>query len=187
MPTLTAKQANIVPAETIDIASMRRLEEHPRLAPLVAQRTHLSQQLTAMADQVRALRGALQALPAEDSFMVVTRRRALEDRVAALERSGAELQEQQRPLWTEIEAMENAVRGEVVPVLTAESIAVLEAYVALLEPLDVAQQAYQAVCVRNRQLVMSTILPPGLLDGYLPSRLDLARKQLVQLRQRPGA
>jgi hypothetical protein len=163
--------------------ALRRLTEHPALAPLVAQRVILRQQLDTIAAQVRVLRQQLHDMSSDEAFTVAISRRTLQDQISERERAGAAIEEQLQHLATEIARVEAPLREQVGVLRTQASVAVLEQFVSALEALHQASEAYQACYRTNYRLLQSWILPPGWLDPWLPSRVATARKHLEQLRQ----
>jgi flagellar biosynthesis chaperone FliJ len=162
---------------------MSRLIEHPALAPLVAQKATLRQQLDTIADQVRALRQQLHDMSGDEGFTVAISRRTLQDQISEREREGAAIEEQLHHLTTEIARVEAPLREQVSVLRTPASVAVLEQFVSALEALHQASEAYKACGHKNYRLLQSWILPQAWLDPWLPSRVATARKYLEQLRQ----
>src|SRR5688500_7075590 len=109
MPILS-KSHPPVAGEDFDLTRMQRLGEHPSLAPLLAQKTTLRQQLSAIADEVRGLRQQLHDLSSDETFTAAASRRTFQARISAREQEGAAIAAQLQRLVAESARVEAPVR-----------------------------------------------------------------------------
>jgi hypothetical protein len=186
MPTATQAQP-IAPDASIGLLDLPHINGHPHLKPLFAQQGELRAQLAAVGERVTLLRRELAALPQDASFASATARRTVSDQLSDLEREGARLEAALRPLARQIEETTEAVRAELAPLLTRESVAVFARLVTAMEQLSAAQAAYEVASRTNWSLLGSALLHRGALDATLPFRLDNCRQWLAKLQQSPGA
>jgi predicted nucleic acid-binding Zn-ribbon protein len=111
MPILS-KPRPLAPEEDVDLTRMQHLGAHPALAPLLAQKTTLRQQLSMIEDEVRGLHQQLHDLSSDDTFTAAATRRTLQDRLSEREREGATLEEQLQHLGNEIACVEAPLREQ---------------------------------------------------------------------------
>jgi len=171
----------LTPTKPVDVCTLQRLEEHPCCAAL-------HEQWRALREQQRTWESARQRATSELSEMNAAGEtrpsvlRAARKKLEELEEEGERLQATLLDLAPEMEAAKTAAKLDIRQGLQGDAAAVLQGLLAALEHVAEATGAYQAFCRQSRQLLGGSMLPLGLLDPSLASRIHMTKQTLAKLR-----